>query len=75
MTETGTANGAQRLSDNPWHNMKGMRGRMRIQGTILPKRLLRLYFYTYPERIDDKQYVAGSISSLKDSLHFIYGYT
>jgi hypothetical protein len=76
MTETGTVtvNSAQRLSENPWHNMKGMRGRMRIQGTILPKRLLRPYFYTYPERIDDKQYLAGSISSLKDSLHYIYGF-
>jgi len=76
MTETSTAmaNGVQRLSDNPWHHMKGMRGKMRIQGTILPKRLLRPYFYTYPHRIDDKQYLAGSISSLKDSLYFIYGF-
>jgi hypothetical protein len=64
MTETSTtmANGVQRLSDNPWHNMKGLRGKMRVQGTILPKRLLRPYFYTYPERIDDKQYLAGSIT-------------
>jgi hypothetical protein len=60
-------------SENPWHRMKGMRGKMRVQGTILPKRLLRPYFYTYPHRIDDKQYLAGSISSLKDSLHYIYG--
>jgi hypothetical protein len=50
-----------------------MRGKMRIPGTILPKRWLRPYFYDHPYRIDDKQYVIASISSLKDGLHFVYG--
>jgi hypothetical protein len=71
--ETTMADGEQIPSDNPWHHMKGMRGKMRIPGTILPKRLLRPYFYEHPYRINDKQYVTASISSLKDGLHFVYG--
>jgi len=61
------------LSNNPWHNMKGFRKHLRISGTILPKRWLRPYLYDYPTKIDDKQYVIESLSSLKYGLHFIYG--
>jgi hypothetical protein len=76
MTETITslANGAQRLSNNPWHHMKGIQRHLRIEGKILPKnRLLRPFYHEYPKRLDDKQYVIPSISSLKDGLHFFYG--
>lgn len=53
--------------------MKGIRQQLKVPGTILPKRLLRPYFLESPYRIDDKQYVITSLSSLKDGLHFVYG--
>jgi hypothetical protein len=74
MTEETTMPGGDRItSDNPWHHMKGIQKSVRIPGKILPKRLLRPYFYEHPYRINDKQYVIASISSLKDGLHFVYG--
>jgi hypothetical protein len=76
MTETITslANGTQRLSNNPWHHMKGIQRHLRIEGKILPKhRLLRPFYHEYPKRLDDKQYVVPSLSSLKGGLHFFYG--
>ncbi|MEJ2267392.1 MAG: hypothetical protein P8X95_28530 [Anaerolineales bacterium] len=74
MTNGATAgNEVQTQSYNPWHHMKGIQKSVRIPGTILPKRWLRPYFYDHPYRIDDKQYVIASISSLKDGLHFVYG--
>jgi len=71
--EATIVNGEDPTSVNPWHNMKGIQKSVRIPGKILPKRLLRPYFYDHPYRIDDKQYVIASISSLKDGLHFVYG--
>jgi hypothetical protein len=70
---TTTGNEVQAQSCNPWHHMKGVQKHLRIPGTILPKRWLRPYFYEHPYRINDKQYVVASISSLKDGLHFVYG--
>ncbi|MEJ2464037.1 MAG: hypothetical protein P8098_20800 [Candidatus Thiodiazotropha sp.] len=71
--EASIANEKQVQSDNPWHHMKGIRQHLKVPGTILPKRLLRPYYLEYPHRIDDKQYVITSLSSLKDGLHFVYG--
>jgi hypothetical protein len=71
--EASIANGKQTQSNNPWHHMKGIRQHLKVPGTILPKRLLRPYYLEYPHRIDDKQYVITSLSSLKDGLHFVYG--
>jgi hypothetical protein len=68
-----TGDEVQNRSYNPFHHMKGVQKHLRIPGTILPKRWLRPYFYDHPYRIDDKQYVIASISSLKDGLHFVYG--
>lgn len=74
MTDVATnSNGPPTHAGNPWHNMKGIQKSVRILGTILPERWLRPYFYDHPYRIDDKQYVIASISSLKDGLHFVYG--
>jgi hypothetical protein len=54
--------------------MKGIQRHLRIEGKILPKhRLLRPFYHEYPKRLDDKQYVISSISSLKGGLHFFYG--
>jgi hypothetical protein len=54
--------------------MKGIQRHLRVEGKILPKhRLLRPFFHEYPKRLDDKQYVIPSPSSLKESLHFFYG--
>jgi hypothetical protein len=76
MSETNAAvpNSTQSQSNNPWHHMKGVLGRMEIPGTILPRRWLRPYYFAAPHRIDDKQYVIESLSSLKESLHFFYGF-
>ena len=76
MTETNAtiANDTQGMSTNPWHHMKGIQRHLRIEGKILPKtRLLRPFYHEYPQRLDDKQYVVPSLSSLKESLHFFYG--
>lgn len=75
MTETKppVANSTQHPSDNPWHHTKGVLKRMKIPGTVLPRRWLRPYFFEAPHRIDDKQYVIESLSSLKGGLHFVYG--
>jgi hypothetical protein len=54
--------------------MKGIQRHLRIEGKILPKhRLLRPFYHETPKRLDEKQYVIPSISSLKDGLHFFYG--
>jgi hypothetical protein len=76
MTEmiTSLENGTQLLSNNPWHHMKGIQRHLRIEGKILPKhRLLRPFYHEYPKRLDDKQYVVPSLSSLKGGLHFFMG--
>jgi hypothetical protein len=75
MTEQATAiNGERSVSNNPWHHMKGIQRHLRIEGKILPKhRLLRPFYHEYPKRLDDKQYVVPSLSSLKGGLHFFYG--
>jgi len=76
MIEEATAiNGTQATSNNPWHNMKGLQRHLRVEGKILPKhRLLRPFYHEYPQRLDDKQYVIPSPSSLKSELHFFYGF-
>jgi hypothetical protein len=72
MTETVTR--VQAHAQNPWHHMKGLQRYLRIEGKILPKhRLLRPFFHETPKRLDEKQYVIPSISSLKGGLHFFYG--
>lgn len=75
MTEqAATTSGAQTASYKPWHTKKGIDRHLKVRGKILPKHLLRPYFYTHPHRIDDKQYVVENIESLKDGLHFVYGF-
>jgi hypothetical protein len=71
--ETTLADRERIPSNNPWHHTKGVLKRMEIPGTILPRRWLRPYYFAAPHRIDDKQYVIESLSSLKESLHFFYG--
>jgi hypothetical protein len=72
--ETTLADRERIPSNNPWHHMKGVLKRMEIPGKILPRRWLRPYYFAAPHRIDDKQYVIPSVSSLKESLHFFYGF-
>ncbi len=72
--ETTLADRERIPSNNPWHHTKGVLKRMEIPGTILPRRWLRPYYFAAPHRIDDKQYVIPSVSSLKESLHFFYGF-
>jgi hypothetical protein len=60
---------------NPWTaNLKGWQKHAKIPGNLLPKKLLRPYWFLPPIRLDDKQYMYPDGGDLKSALGMVYGF-
>jgi len=69
MTKKATSlNESKVLTENPLHNMSGLRKHIGVPGKLLPKHLLRPFSYQLGTSIDDKEYTVVSYSSWKDNL-------
>jgi hypothetical protein len=60
---------------NPWTaNLTDWQKHIKINGDLLPKRILRPYWLLPPVRMDDKQYVYPDGDDRKDLLNMVYGF-
>jgi hypothetical protein len=74
-TTTNTDSANMTVEHNPWtENLTGWQKHIKINGDLLPKRILRPYWLLPPVRIDDKQYVYPDGDDRKDLLNMIYGF-